>query len=969
MRELAIILMLACLACTQTHKKIEGFQIEEGFILEKVAEEPLIADPVDIKFNEKGEALLMEMPGYPYEDKQSRILILKDKNGDGIFDSSFVFAENLQLANSFMPYKKGVLVAAPPYLLQLHDENQDYRVEKIDTLMGGFATGNLQHNYNSLHYGLDNWIYAANGGNDGQPFWWGDSTSRIDLREQDFRFNLDTKEIERIGLSSGGFGLAYDAFGRHFETHNLTHISHLVFPDRYLKSHAILQEHTLQNISDHEEHGLARVYPIGEQENRVNHPEQSGYFSGSCGIHYYGGGALSDEFENTVWVADVVLNLIHVDKINPNEASFRAERLSEKKEFLASTDRAFRPVNMEVGPDGALYVVDMHRKVIEHPEWIPDEIEKNLDIEAGKNQGRIYRIAKTKSAKPFDFNQFDKIGDLVQALSHRNQWVRQTAHRILMEKELSTQAIADLKTQLKSENVFARLHALWILGNTGKLNTREIIRGLQDHSPEIRENALLIGESQLETNESLISETVNRLRDNDARVRMQAALSLSTLSENNPLAHKIETQLLESLAASSQMKNDEWNRAAITLAIHNNSAALFEKIMTQPLVDSELLASLALNADATESEKILKMLDNGVLENNSKTHIINKLSQNSALAKSQTNKESIAALEQKADLNLLIALAALRQALKLSPSPVFLTYSEQAKANVLDNSKPDSVRLQYLSILDFVPYTQKKQVLFACLQNTQPLKLQEKAIGQLSNYRNKEIGETIVSMWNDLSPQTRRYASDLLLYTETNHDALLTGLEKGTINIGEMNFDLERRRTLLWWTANENTKKRAEKLFSDAGVVNRQEAIDKMRPALQLMGDAQKGQQIFANTCSSCHQYGSLGTEVGPVLTEINRKSKATLLHDILDPNAAVDPVYINHALETKDGTMHLGIVANETDQAITIKKIGGDKVTIAKQDIKSFRSLGSSLMMEGFENTLSIQEFADLLEFLQKGS
>ena len=287
--------------------------------MELVAAEPLIKDPVDFEFNEEGDALVLEMPGYPFEDQQSRIVILKDKNNDGVYDDKVVFAEGLQLASSILPFRKGVLVAAPPYLLHVKDLNQDNKADAVDTLMGGFATENLQHNYNGLTYGLDNWIYGANGGNSGKPYWWGDTTSLVDLRGQDFRFNLDTKTLERLGESSGGFGLAIDEFGHLFETHNTNHISTLVFPDRYLKQRQLIKDNTLSTVSDHEENGLSRVYPIGEQDTRVNHPEQSGYFSGACGITYYGGGTFSKEYENTVWVADVVLNLIHVDKIKPSD--------------------------------------------------------------------------------------------------------------------------------------------------------------------------------------------------------------------------------------------------------------------------------------------------------------------------------------------------------------------------------------------------------------------------------------------------------------------------------------------------------------------------------------------------------------------------------------------------------------------------------------------------------------------------
>jgi putative heme-binding domain-containing protein len=181
-----------------------------------------------------------------------------------------------------------------------------------------------------------------------------------------------------------------------------------------------------------------------------------------------------------------------------------------------------------------------------------------------------------------------------------------------------------------------------------------------------------------------------------------------------------------------------------------------------------------------------------------------------------------------------------------------------------------------------------------------------------------------------------------------------------------MNFDLERRRTLLWWTDNENTKRRAEALFSDAGVTSRKDAIEKMKGALALKGLAPEGAKIFEAICGNCHIYGTKGKDVGPVLTEISRKSKESMLHDILDPNAAVETKYINHRLETKSGSVHMGIVDEETDQYITIKKMGGEKVTVNKTEIKQLSSLGTSLMMEGLEGSMTQQQMADLLAFLQ---
>lgn len=955
-------------SCSEQREIPTGFQIEEGFSYSLVGSEPLFADPVDLEFNEDGDALVLEMPGYPFEDQQSRIVLLTDTNNDGVYDHSQTFAENLQLATSFLPYKDGALVAAPPYLLYVKDLDKDKKADAIDTLMGGFSTGNLQHNYNGLTYGLDNWIYAVNGGNSGKPYWWGDSSSRMDLRGQDFRFNLNTNVMERIGESSGGYGLGMDEWGRIYETHNLTHISHLVFPDRYLNGARLLQEHTLENISDHEENGLARIYPIGEQESRVNHPEQSGYFSGSCGITYYGGGAFGAEYNNTVWVADVVLNLIHTDKITAKGSSLQASRMMDKREFLASTDRSFRPVNMSVGPEGAIYVVDMYRKVIEHPEWIPDEIEKKLDLEAGKDKGRIYKISKVGEENPFDLTQLKSIDGRIEALNHSNQWVRKTAQRLLMDQDLTDPQLDKLAQLLKSKNELARLHALWILQGKNKLTANQLTRALKDPAAGVRENALLIAENSLSSNQDLFKNCIALMTDEDARVRMQAALTLSTLDQDFFEKHRAE--LLEVYLAAANSKMDDWNIAAITLAAKHAAPEFFNRLVASGNFKTHpaLLSSLALASSNSigEMQTILLTLKDAEVNAEIKSTVIHQLSQGSASGFGNDLLPQIRALEQTNDRLVISELANFRNRLQLPPSPEYLKYSREALKLVVDDTQADSVRIQQMSLIALLPYTEKSEVLYQSLQNSVPLKIQEEALRQLSKFREPEIGYRVVAVWKELSPQTRRYASDLLLYIESNHDALLTGLEQNTINIGEMNFDLERRRTLLWWTDNPDTKRRARELFTDEGVTNRKEAIETMKPALTLVGSIVNGKKVFESICSNCHMYGSIGKDVGPVLTEINRKSKESLLHEILDPNSAVDTKYINHRLETKQGDLHMGIVEAETDQYITFKKMGGEKVTINKTDIKTFNSLGTSLMMEGLENSMSPQEMADLLAFLQ---
>jgi len=954
-------ILLGANSCKTKRSVASGFELSDDFNIESIATEPLVKDPVDMAFDEHGNMLVLEMPGYPFEDIQSKVLMLKDSNHDGKMDIAKTYASNLNMATSFMPYEKGILVAAPPYLLYCKDENKDDLVEKVDTLMGGFATGNLQHNYNGLTYGIDNWIYAANGGNDGKPFWWGEENKSIDLRGKDFRFDIKNKKIEIIGESSGGFGLAMDEYGRIFGTHNLTHVSQIVFPDRYIQGSSLLVDHTLQQISDHEENGLARVYPIGEQATRLNHPEQSGYFSGSCGITYYDGGSWGKKFDQTIWVNDVVLNLVHVDKIKQDQSALKATRLYNEKEFLATSDRSSRPVNLKVGPDGNMYLIDMYREVIEHPEWIPDEMEKTLNINAGKDKGRIYKIYPNTNNISASNISFQDEKSCIDYLSHKNAWYRKTAQRKLIERGISNDGLAALKKITESNQPLPKLHALWILKSLGKLDQPILLNALEDPSAGIRENALIMSEDFIQ-DEIIAQRMIHSMQDKDPRVAMQAALSASAIPKESIFKYK--ELMLQSL---NQPTEDKWNIAAKTLAVRHFPLEAFNAL-AQSNNHSSLPASIALQLkdSASAIEKMLMIVQENKLGIAETKEIIEQLNRGEAVLKSATVESVLNHLESR-DIVIVPEIAKLRSRFQLPPSKQFLAFSKEAIIKVKDAALSEEDRLKYASIIALLPYKEKSNALFACLQNNQPLKIQEQALLQLSKYREKEIGHQVISMWNELSPSTRRYASDLLLYIDTHHDALLSALENGKINIGEMNFDLERRRMLIAWTDDPSIKSRAKKLFSDEEIISRKDVMEKMKPALALKGNPNNGQQVFQAICSNCHKYGNIGKEVGPVLTEINRKSKESIMHDILDPNAAVNTQYISHRVETNNGTIHVGIVDTENDQYVSIKKMGGEKVTIQKKDMKKMNSMGTSLMMEGLEGSMSHQEMADLLAFLQK--
>lgn len=973
---LTAILLFINLACQRARDPIlDTFQLHPDFEITLVAKEPLVFDPVDLEFDEQGRAFVIEMPGYPFMEEKSRVILLEDKNRDGVYDARHVFCEDLNFADAILPYRGGLLVAAPPDLIFIKDTDGDNRADVREVWLTGFAVENPQHNFNGFTHGLDNWIYGANGGNSGKVYWPGDSLQRTPMRDDDFRMNFDLKKFERIGQSAGGFGFAFDEWGRVFGTHNLEHISQLVIPSRYLSDLPSSLYNTRTVISDHEENGLARIFPIGPQETRVNHPEQSGYFSGACGITFYGGKRFPEGFNGNMFVADVVLNLVHQDVLSPEGARLKASRGLQRQDFLAARDRGFRPVNMTVSPDGALYLLDMHREVIEHPEWIPDDIEKNLDVNAGKTQGRIFRIAP-KSGLPNVQPRFERsdLKSVVAHLGHRNKWWRDTAQRLLVEWQ-ATESVALLQNLLAtSPEPLARLHAMWTLHGLHALSDETLVRALKDEHAGVRENALQIAEERFSSNQEIFFTVLKLANDSDARVRLQTALALSTWHEP---AHEAKHIALFTIA--QQDAHDPWTRLALLCGAKQEPMPLLAQLVADAqnaAGKKELLGLLALHigqrGDAAEVAALTQALvahtqvadsiATAMLEN-----LADGLETQAAASSFNQNKATAAALAQLSQsTSVALARAAWRvsNALGLPASLQQKKLLQEAAQHTLAVNEDTPRRLEYLSLLELAPFKQREAALYELLEAKQPRALQLAALKQLSTIEKQGVGAKLLARWKTLGPEVRGYTGDLLLFREENHKPLLAALEQKEVALGELNFHLERLRALLF-SDDAEVKRRAEALINDAGVVTRQAALEQMRPALALSGESAKGREVYKELCAKCHRVGEEGEELGPNLTEIFRKSAESVLHDIVDPNAAVETKFLSHVIRTKEGEFLTGIIVGETDVDVVLASEGGVRKTVRRDQIVEMSATGLSQMPEGLEEGMSPQKMADLLAFL----
>jgi len=542
---------------------LRGFKLHPDFQIEIFAAEPHVRDPVELVFDERGRMFVVEMLDYPDDPPKGqpprgRIRMIEDTNGDGRVDKSTIFAERLLQAASVLPWRGGLLVGVAPDIIHLRDTNGDGRADYRRVLATGFALGNSEHRVTNLRYGLDNWIYAANGAQPGtitSPAW--PEAPPVSVHGADFRFQPDRRRFEATAHVSQ-YGLTFDAYGNRFGTQNTVHVRHVVLPRHYVARNPYLPARSL--VQDINRHGLDLFQLTGPQAWRVARTEWrqrryneqglkrteivSGTITGASGGTIYDADLFPAAVRGNLFTGDVAGNLVHRDVLVPDGLTFRAERAADERdrEFLASTDPWFRPCNFTVGPDGSLYVIDIHREFIETPESVPVPIRKSMNFYSGTEQGRIYRIRPRLAAgrSPLAAGPSTSLGatlssskggrwpgafgteQLVTALEHANQWWRLTAQRLLVERR-DPAAVGPLRQLARGGgHAVGRIHALWTLDGMDALTAADVDTALRDRDAHVREHAVRLAERF-----PTLAPSVARLAADDAiRVQFQTALTL-----------------------------------------------------------------------------------------------------------------------------------------------------------------------------------------------------------------------------------------------------------------------------------------------------------------------------------------------------------------------------------------------------------------------------------------------------------
>jgi putative membrane-bound dehydrogenase-like protein len=928
-----------------------AFKAAPGLRVELVACEPQIESPVAMAFDEDGKLFVVEMLDYPNgpakgQPPEGRIKVLEDKDGDGFYETSTVYADKLLYANGVLPWKGGPIVTCAPQILHLGENG------KRDVMYEGFTTQNPQLRVSFPTLGPDGWIYAANGLRGGQVRR-GDTKgdTPISLAGMDFRFDPIHQRAEGVS-GMGQYGLTFDDWGKRFVCDNHHHVRHVVLPNRYLKRNPYLAVPAVLEDTSELEAAVpgagAKVYALSKNWTTSN--LHVGRFTAACGVFVYRGNLLPEPYRGAAFTCEPTGNLVHCELLKPNGATFRSRPPKDGAEFLATPDDWCRPVFLTSGPDGAIYVVDMVRAVIEHPEWMPTELRNRPDLIWGKHFGRIWRIVPENYTKklPRPHLSTASTEELVKLLAHPDDWWRTTAQRLLLERQ-DPAATEPLRAILSSPVPQARLQAAWLLENRGELREADDLALLRDANPRVREQAVLLSERFLPTAAAVQKAIAGLATDADEQVRFQAALSLGLWDDD---------RIVEPLATIAVAgADDHWTRTAVASAVPQRAGLLIDRLMTaQPKPSASSVLALAHELAAVVGSRQDAAEIAGVLS------VLKRLPGPEAAPIQFSILGGLADGTGRRGKQLGVVLAGLPEEFRTVAKWAAEAFG-QAATIAADAHRPPTERLGAVRLLAHAPWDLAGPLLTKMMISEPDQAVRLAAVGALASQPGTASADALLKPWRSLSPAVRREAVSALVRQSDRALQLLHAIEAGIVSPTDL--DPARTKQLLNHTR-ADVKTLAAAVFKDHMPENRREVLDRYRAATIGEGEAGQGKLVFAKNCATCHRVAGQGVDVGPDISDTREKTRAQLLNDILNPNAAIDSNYIEYQVTLKSGKSLSGIIVTETGGSITLKRAENVVETVLRSDVDEVQSTGRSLMPEGLEKAITVAEMTDLLSFLK---
>jgi putative membrane-bound dehydrogenase-like protein len=954
-----------------------------GFEAKLFAAEPEVTKPICMQWDARGRLWIAETLDYPNQMQpmgqgHDRIKICEDTDGDGRADKFTIFADKLSIPTGFTFYKNGIIVVHSGLTEYLQDTNGDSKADVRTVLFTGWGTQDTHAGPSNLRYGFDNWIWGTVGYSGFEGVVGG---KRMRFGQGIFRFKPDGSALEFVRSSNNntwGLGISEDniIFG---STANNNASMYMPIPNRYYEAVRGWSASRLETVADSQE-----FFPITDKVRQV---DWHGHYTAGAGGALYTARQFPREYWNRVqFVAEPTGHLLGKFHLHPDGADFTA---CNGRNFLASDDEWTAPVAAEVGPDGALWVIDWYNYIVQHnPVPVGFQKGKGNAYETpmrDKTHGRIYRVEYSAGSKPAKMNlEKASAKELVQALKSDNLFWRLTAQRSLVERGDSSvvpdlcDLVADQKVDEIGLNVGA-IHALWTLDglhqleNPSKQVKEALAVGMRHRSAAVQRATVMVAPR----NENLFwtFEQSHQVGEIDPQLSLALLLAVSECPADSQTG-----SMLSSLVGVRYFSDDRWLREALTCAAARNDLSFLTAMVfhegspnTTPNVGaSEILRRVATHlALGAPKDSVLALLSrinprannlavSALLEGLSaawptgETPALNDTNQkglqNLMAALDHDNQARLLLLAQKwrrADLFPIGASALADSFMKTlkDPSAGVPHRSEAATKLIALRDRPETV-----------------QVLLEQINELSPPDLSSELIDALSKSRDPQTGAALVQHLPKLTPAARRYEIASLVRRTEWSSALLDSIEAGKLPPSEL-------ATEQWAELKNNPDskiaKRAQALAGSRGAVtaDRAAVVQKLLPAAGKPGDPHRGKEVFDANCAVCHAFNGTGGKVGPNLTGIGSREPKEILIDILDPNRSVEANYRSWTVSTGDETF-AGRLESETQTTVEILDSTGQKHVLQRKDIKQMNSSGMSIMPNGFES-LPESDLSALLAYL----
>jgi len=973
---------------SRAEKAVAAFQMQPGFKASVVVTEPLINKPIAVQWDERGRLWVAETPEYPNGRRpltaeswreggvlvpgsydrpaQDKISVLVDTDGDGKADQKQLFHEGLELITGFCHYKDGVIVVSQPHIVWLRDTNGDGKADKEVVLYGGFTPGDTHFVANHFILAPDGWVYASNGGG-GEVFPAAQPDRKVRLSAGTFRFKPDGSAIEQIA-SQGGNSFGNEVSGKmeffHGKATNGNPIQHAVLPESILAKAPGTLAKAFSSVNPRR--------PVLRTDLPDRAPllqiDQVGYYTAACSVAVQEHGAWPDDYRDTIFITEPILDIIHFEKLIPEGPTFLGEVTIKDREWLRSMDHWFCPIDVSFGPDGAMYVLDFYTPVVAHNDTRgPLHSKSNASVRPDREHyfGRIYRI-QHEAAKGFAIPDLSKadVAGLVAAFDHPNKVVRFNALRVLMDKEagLLASAIGPLVTMVRSDaKAEARIAALWALRRLDRLEDGLLQALCADADAAVRKNAFLVAEAA----HSKISAAVyaKALQDPEPRVRLAALRAMGAA----PLDASAGALLLSAQASLT----DDWSKAAATAAAAANPGPVLAGLLAGPAgaKGAEFAGTLAVSLNGDDAVAVLavaaKSANKPVVTAVLRELAARRVAAPAALVAARQSLRTLIADRDEAVGASAGALAALwftdgslkaelaAAAARLLPvlaDPKASTDAQVAAVRVL-------VQLRAASP-DVLP------VLAQALAGSNEAVAAATA-GALAATGDASVGKLLYAAFPKSAGAYRATLFSALAGRAEWAGLVLDALEAkklSAMQLGPMQVSQLVRHP------DGAVAQRAATVLAKLNAGSSQakdDIVSKLRSEVEKPGDAAKGKELFVAVCQTCHKVGNVGNDFGPNLQGIGSHPPAEMLVHIVDPNRMVDDEHRTWNFKMKDGTQYSALIGSENPTFVKLKLPAGQSAELKAADIVSRERSPNSLMPEGFES-LGAEGLRNVIAYLR---